>query len=63
VNRRKIVEILVELLRKGVIPRKRVLPSNQAYPSREKFTDKAALKKLGFLAQTKIYLFWKQKPQ
>jgi ABC-type lipoprotein export system ATPase subunit len=72
VNRRKIVEILIELSRKGAIPRKRVLPSSQAYPSHEEFADKAkklgdeelatALRKLGFLAQTKIYLFWK-KPQ
>ena len=71
VDRRKIVKILIELSRKGVIPRKRILSSKQAYPSHEEFADKVkklddkelavALKKLSFLAQTKIYLFWKQK--
>ncbi|MEM2953604.1 MAG: GNAT family N-acetyltransferase [Candidatus Bathyarchaeia archaeon] len=68
VDRRKTINILIELSRKNAIPRKRILPSNQAYPSHMEFAEKtkklddeelaAALKKLGFLAQTKIYLFW-----
>ncbi len=70
IDRRKIINILIQLSRKNAIPRKRILSSNKAYPSHEEFVDKArklddeelaaALKKLGFLAQTKIYLFWSQ---
>ncbi len=68
-DRRKIVKILVELSKKGAIPRKRILSSKQAYPSHEEFAAKAkkidaielaaALKKLSFW-RTKIYLFWKR---
>jgi ABC-type lipoprotein export system ATPase subunit len=71
VGKRKIVNILTELSRKGAIPRKRILPASQAYPSHKEFAEKtkklcdeelaAALKKLGFLAQTKVYLFWSRK--
>ena len=68
VGKRKIVNILLELSRKGAVPRKRVLPASQAYPSREEFADKVkrlnceglakVLKRLSFMAQTKVYLFW-----
>jgi Holliday junction resolvasome RuvABC DNA-binding subunit len=68
VGKNKIIKILTELSRKGGIPRKRILSTSKAYPSHWEFKEKIknlnpeglakALKKLAFLAQTKVYLFW-----
>ncbi|MEM2394467.1 MAG: ATP-binding cassette domain-containing protein [Candidatus Bathyarchaeia archaeon] len=68
VGREKIVKILTELSEKSAIPRKRILPTCQAYPSHREFAEKVqrlndeelaeTLKRLGFLVQTKVYLFW-----
>jgi hypothetical protein len=71
VGKKKIIKVLAELSRKGAVPRKRILSIKQAYPSHEEFMKKLeelnneelaiVLKRLGFLAQTKIYLFWPYK--
>lgn len=68
VDKRKIINIVLELSRKSAVPRKRILPASQAYPSREEFADKVkrlnceglakVLKRLSFMTQTKVYLFW-----
>jgi ABC-type lipoprotein export system ATPase subunit len=71
VGKKKIIKVLAELSRKGAVPRRRILSIKQAYPSHEEFMKKLeelnneelaiVLKRLGFLAQTKIYLFWPYK--
>ena len=58
----------MELSEKGAIPRKRILSASKAYPSRMEFKEKIeklsdeklakVLKRLSFLTQTKVYLFW-----
>ncbi|MDW8040730.1 MAG: ATP-binding cassette domain-containing protein [Nitrososphaerota archaeon] len=73
VGREKVIEILAELSEKGGIPRKRVIPIGKAYPTHMEFMEKLerssveelakALKRLGFLAQTKVYLFWKNETE
>jgi len=62
----KIIKILEELSRKGIL-RKRLMSSKKVYPKHEEFLEKiknldeeglaTTLKRLGFIAQTKVYLF------
>ncbi len=70
VGKEKILKIIIELSKKGAVPRKRLLSTKHAYPSHTEFKKKIKtleeedlaliLKKLCFLAQTKIYLFWQR---
>ncbi|MBS7646297.1 ATP-binding cassette domain-containing protein [Candidatus Bathyarchaeota archaeon] len=72
IGKEKVIEILAELSEKGGISRKRIIAISKAYPNHEEFQEKlkkldakelaAALKRLAFLAQTKVYLFWKRNP-
>jgi len=58
----------MELSEKGAIPRKRILSASKAYPSHTEFGEKIerlneeglakVLRRLSFLTQTKVYLFW-----
>ena len=69
VGKEKVIQILTELSEKGSIPRKRIIATNKAYPSHKEFTEKLAnisaeelakvLKRLSFLTQKKVYLFWR----
>ncbi|MEM3566323.1 MAG: ABC transporter ATP-binding protein [Candidatus Bathyarchaeia archaeon] len=68
VGKTEVIKILTELSEKGAIPRKRIISTSEAYPSHKEFKEKIeklnseglakALKKLSFLTQTKVYLFW-----
>ncbi|MGB9676741.1 MAG: hypothetical protein ACPL0C_06100, partial [Candidatus Bathyarchaeales archaeon] len=70
VGRAEIVKVLETLSRREASVRKRLIGSGGVYPSHEEFIKKIrgfsdvglakALKTLGFLAQTKVYLFWKK---
>ena len=70
IGKEKITAILVELSKKEGAVRKRLSSSHEAYPRHEEFMRKISqfneerlaktLKKLSFLAQTKVYLFWKR---
>jgi hypothetical protein len=70
VGKAKIVKILEKLSKREGSVRKRLMASGGAYPSHGEFVKKIrgfseeglakALKTLGFLAQTKVYLFWKK---
>jgi ABC-type lipoprotein export system ATPase subunit/GNAT superfamily N-acetyltransferase len=65
----EVVKVLEELSRKECAIRKRLTSSSKAYPKHDEFADKmrkideedlaAILKKLAFLAHTKVYLFWR----
>lgn len=69
IGKAKVKELLKELSKKDGISRKRLACLSQPYPKHEDFIKKLEninakglakmLKRLGFLAQTKIYLFWK----
>ena len=69
VGRDKVRKILEELSRKEGALRKRLMSSHRVYPKHEEFVEKmrrvdekglaAILKRINFLAQTKVYLFWK----
>jgi hypothetical protein len=69
VGRDAVVGVLEELCGKDGVLRKRVLALSSVYPSREDFLEKlgrlscgdlgVVLKRLAFLAQTKVYLFWR----
>jgi ABC-type lipoprotein export system ATPase subunit len=69
VGRNKITKLLIELSRKEGALRKRLLASPKVYPKHEEFLQKInrldesrlalMLKRLNFLAQTKVYLFWR----
>jgi len=64
----KIIKVLEELSRKEGALRKRLMSSHTVYPKHEEFMEKisklngknlaATLKRINFLAQTKVYLFW-----
>ncbi|MEM3668878.1 MAG: GNAT family N-acetyltransferase [Candidatus Bathyarchaeia archaeon] len=66
VGKNEVIKILEELSRKGVL-RKTLVPSKKAYLAHEEFFEKvknldeeglaATLKRLSFIAQTKVYLF------
>jgi len=68
VGKGRVVEVLEELSRKEGSVRKRLVGSGRVYPSQRDFVEKvrgldeeglaAALKRLAFLAQSKVYLFW-----
>ncbi|MEM0095046.1 MAG: ATP-binding cassette domain-containing protein [Candidatus Bathyarchaeia archaeon] len=70
-GKEKVIQILTELSEKGGIPRKRIIATNKAYPTHTEFIEKieklsteelaTALRRLSFLTQTKVYLFWKRK--
>ncbi|MGC8895638.1 MAG: GNAT family N-acetyltransferase [Candidatus Bathyarchaeia archaeon] len=70
VGKAKIVKILEKLSKREASVRKRLMASGGAYPTHGEFIAKIrgfsdeglakALKTLGFLAQTKVYLFWKK---
>ena len=70
VGKAKIVKILEKLSKREGSVRKRLMASGGAYPTHGEFVKKIrgfseeglakALKTLGFLAQTKVYLFWKK---
>jgi ABC-type lipoprotein export system ATPase subunit/GNAT superfamily N-acetyltransferase len=65
----KVIGILEELSGKEGMLRKRLLALSSVYPSHEEFLEKlnrassedlaVILKRLAFLAQTKVYLFWR----
>jgi ABC-type lipoprotein export system ATPase subunit/GNAT superfamily N-acetyltransferase len=67
IGKRKIVDILVDLSSKEGALRKRLSASSKVYPKQEEFLQKInrldedglalVLKRLNFLAQTKVYLF------
>ncbi|MEM1566723.1 MAG: ATP-binding cassette domain-containing protein [Candidatus Bathyarchaeia archaeon] len=69
VGKEKVIEILKELSEKGSVSRKRIIPTNKAFPTHTEFIEKlekltieelaTTLRRLSFLAQTKVYLFWK----
>jgi ABC-type lipoprotein export system ATPase subunit/GNAT superfamily N-acetyltransferase len=70
VGRDVVVGVLVELCGKDGVLRKRVLALSSVYPSCEEFLEKlgrlscgdlaVVLKRLAFLVQTKVYLFWRK---
>jgi ABC-type lipoprotein export system ATPase subunit/GNAT superfamily N-acetyltransferase len=70
VGRSKVVGILVELCEKDGVLRKRLFALSSVYPSCGEFLEKlgrlscgdlaVVLKRLAFLAQTKVYLFWRK---
>jgi hypothetical protein len=65
----KVIGILEELSGKEGMLRKRLLALSSVYPTHEEFLEKmnrassedlaVILKRLAFLAQTKVYLFWR----
>jgi ABC-type lipoprotein export system ATPase subunit/GNAT superfamily N-acetyltransferase len=69
VGKAEIVKVLETLSKREAVVRKRLMASGGVYPTHEAFVKKIrgfsdeklakALKTLGFLAQTKVYLFWK----
>ena len=69
IGKSKVAKILEELSEKGAAPRKRLLNLTKAFPKHQEFKEKIeraseeeiakTLKRLSFLAQTKVYLFWK----
>jgi hypothetical protein len=69
IGKSKVAKILEELSEKGAAPRKRLLNLTKAFPKHQEFEEKIeraseeeiakTLKRLSFLAQTKVYLFWK----
>ncbi|MEM3162639.1 MAG: hypothetical protein QW056_06615, partial [Candidatus Bathyarchaeia archaeon] len=73
VGKEIVIEILAELSEKGGIPRKRIIATSKAYPNHGEFVEKLkklnveelaeALKRLSFLAQTKVYLFLSPQPK
>ncbi|MEM2971312.1 MAG: GNAT family N-acetyltransferase [Candidatus Bathyarchaeia archaeon] len=68
IGKNKIIKILEKLSLKGGASRNRLLTLKGAYPNHQQFVKKLrrldeenlakTLKKLSFLAQTKVYLFW-----
>jgi ABC-type lipoprotein export system ATPase subunit/GNAT superfamily N-acetyltransferase len=70
VGRDAVVGVLVELCEKDPVLRKRVFALSSVYPGRGEFLEKlgrlgcgdlaVVLKRLAFLAQTKVYLFWRR---
>jgi len=68
VGREAVLDVLKELSRKNAGVRRRLAGLRNVYPKHEEFTAKVAefdvaglakaLKRLSFMAQTKVYLFW-----
>jgi ABC-type ATPase with predicted acetyltransferase domain len=73
IGQNKIAKILKELSEKDATARKRLLSLQGAFPKHQEFIDKIkkankeemakALKRLSFLTQTKVYLFWKREKE
>jgi GNAT superfamily N-acetyltransferase len=73
VGKAKIVKIFEKLSKREGSVRKRLMASGGAYPTHREFVKKIrgfseeslakALKTLAFLAQTKVYLFWKSQKE
>jgi ABC-type lipoprotein export system ATPase subunit/GNAT superfamily N-acetyltransferase len=71
VGRDEVVWVLEELSRREGVVRKRLLALGAVYPSHGEFLEKlgrmgigdlaVVLKRLGFLVQSKVYLFWEKK--
>jgi ABC-type lipoprotein export system ATPase subunit/GNAT superfamily N-acetyltransferase len=69
VGKEKIVKILEDLSRRDGVVRRRLLALGSVYPSHGEFLEKlgrlgcgdlaVVLKRLAFMAQTKVYLFWR----
>jgi GNAT superfamily N-acetyltransferase len=69
IGKGKVIKVLEELSEKGAVPRKRLLNFKKAFPKHKEFMEKIekadeaeiakTMKRLSFLAQTKVYLFWK----
>ena len=70
VGRGKVISVLEELSRKNGVVRKRLLGLGSVFPSHGEFLEKlgrlgcgdlaVVLKRLAFMAQTKVYLFWRK---
>jgi GNAT superfamily N-acetyltransferase len=70
VGREAVMDVLCELSRKGSVSRRSLVSLPNVFPSHEAFMTKLsaldadglalALKRLSFLAQTKVYLFWRR---
>jgi len=70
VGRGKVISVLEELSRKNGGVRKRLLGLGSVYPSHGEFLEKlkrvsvdglaVVVKRLAFMAQTKVYLFWRK---
>jgi ABC-type lipoprotein export system ATPase subunit len=71
VGREAVLDVLEELSRRHAGVRRRLVGLRNVYPRHEEFMAKAAeldthglakaLKRLSFMAQTKVYLFWRKK--
>jgi hypothetical protein len=71
VGREAVLDMLEELSRRDGGVRRRLVGLRNVYPRHEEFMAKAAeldvaglakaLKRLSFMAQTKVYLFWSKK--
>jgi ABC-type lipoprotein export system ATPase subunit/GNAT superfamily N-acetyltransferase len=71
VDKDEVVRVLEELSRREGVLRKRLLALSAVYPSHGEFLEKlkrlddgdlaVVLKRLGFLVQSKVYLFWDKK--
>ncbi|PMB75180.1 MAG: hypothetical protein C0193_01680, partial [Candidatus Bathyarchaeota archaeon] len=69
IGKSEVIKILEEISEKGEVPRKRLLNFKKIFPTHKEFMEKiekadeaeiaSTLKRLSFLAQTKVYLFWK----
>ena len=67
---KKIIDVLEELSKRHPAVRRRLAGLSSVYPKHEEFTTKickfnaadlaSALKRLSFMTQTKVYLFWKK---
>jgi hypothetical protein len=67
---KKIIALLIELSKRHPAVRRRLAGLSNVYPKHEEFTTKirkfntadlaSALKRLSFMTQTKVYLFWKK---
>jgi ABC-type ATPase with predicted acetyltransferase domain len=70
VGKAKVFKVLEELSRREGSVRKRLMASGKVYPRHDEFVEKmhgfdeeglaVVLKRLAFLAQTKVYLFWRR---
>ncbi|RLI21503.1 hypothetical protein DRO45_02215, partial [Candidatus Bathyarchaeota archaeon] len=68
-GKQKIIKILEEISAKNSAARKRLASLQKAYPTHKEFLQKTekmntenlakTLKRISFLSQTKVYLFWK----
>jgi hypothetical protein len=59
VGREAVLDVLEELSRRDAGVRRRLVGLRNVYPRHEEFMAKA-LKRLSFMAQSKVYLFWRK---